>query len=510
MKKKDILVAVGVLFLLYVVLTWIIPGGSFSGATLTTDTTTPLGLADIIMYPIAVFFSTNFIGICFSVFGAIILLIGGLYGVMNKASVYPQLVDKTVKKFEKHKRIFILISVLLFAILSSLTTLSWPLLVLVPFFVTVICLLGYDKVTAFMATVGAMLVGNLATVLGYQNESVNYFFILFGNDTLDYMVMKIVLFIVCLGILLLFLLLKKPNKAKKRVSKTAPKKGRGKKEETKEVVEEKKESYLLYHPSSKKVKKTWPVIVLVLLLVLINLIGMYNWTGAFNFKFFQDIYNNIINFKINKHAIFANILGTGNSLFKYQIGAWGNYNLLITLIITIIIIAKGYKLSFKDAFDGFISGVKEMLPTALVVVLVNIIYYAIISSFAAGNSLFFSSAAGFILGKTAGLNVINVLRLMGTTVVGSTMFQELQYVAMILQQPLSTIFSGKTAFMQVTMSSVFGFMMMVIPTSSVLVAGLGLSDLTWKDYIKGAFKILLALLLVIVLLNIVFIFSPIK
>ena len=231
---------------------------------------------------------------------------------------------------------------------------------------------------------------------------------------------------------------------------------------------------------------------------------------SFNFKFFQDIYNGIVNFKINKHAIFANILGTGNSLFKYQIGAWGNYNLLITLIITILILAKGYKLSFKEAFDGFISGVKQMLPTALVVVLVNVIYCAIISSFAAGNSLFFSSVSGFILGKTAGFNIVNVLRLMGTTVVSSTMFQELQYVGMILQQPITTIFSGHTAFAQVTMASVFGFMMMILPTSAVLVAGLGLSDLTWKDYLKGAFKILLVLLLVIVLINILFIFSPIK
>ena len=488
----------------------IIPGGSFSGATLTTDTTTPLGLADIIMYPIATFFSTNFIGICFSVFGAIILLIGGLYGVMNKALVYPQLVDKTVKKFEKHKKLFILISVLLFAILSSFTTLSWPLLVLVPFFVTVICLLGYDKVTAFMATVGAMLVGNLANIFGYQNETVNYFYILFGNDTLDYMIMKITLFVVCILVLLLFLLIKKPAKTKKQTSKVSPKRGRAKKEETKEKIKEEKTTYLLYEPSTGEKRKVWPLVFLVTFLVLINLIGMYNWTGAFNFKFFQDIYNGIVNFKINKHAIFANILGTGNSLFKYQIGAWGNYNLLITLIITILILAKGYKLSFKEAFDGFISGVKQMLPTALVVVLVNVIYCAIISSFAAGNSLFFSSVSGFILGKTAGFNIVNVLRLMGTTVVSSTMFQELQYVGMILQQPITTIFSGHTAFAQVTMASVFGFMMMILPTSAVLVAGLGLSDLTWKDYLKGAFKILLVLLLVIVLINILFIFSPIK
>ena len=501
MKKKDILKAVGVLFLIYVVLSWIIPGGSFTEATLTTDTTTPLGIADIIMYPIATFFNTNFIGVNFAWFGIIVLLIGGLYGVMNKTSVYPKIVDGVVKKFTKKKRLFLVISVLIFALISALTTLPWPLLVLVPFFITVICLLGYDKITAFMATVGAILVGNMTSIFGYQNESVNYFYVLFGNDTLDLIVMKIALFVICVAVLLTFVLIKKPVKRRaKREVKATNKKG-NKKEE---VKEEKKESYLLYEPGTSK-KKAWPMVALVLFLVIINLIGMYNWVGAFNFKVFNNIYQAIVDFKINNHAIFANILGTNNSMFKFELGTWGTYNLAILLLVNILIIARGYGLSWKDAWEGFKNGAKQMLPTALVVVVVNVIYLVIIATFSKGTPLLFSTIASGVLGKAKSFDL---LRLSGVTIIGSTMFNELQYVTMVLQQPISSLYAGNTDLVQVVMTSVFGFMMLILPTSTVLVAGLGFADLTWKDYLKGGFKILLGLLIAVVVVTLLFMYCP--
>lgn len=101
MKQKNILKAIGIMFIVYIVLSWIIPGGSFQEATFTKDATNPLGLLDFIMYPIATIFSTNFAGVSFFAFGVAILFIGGLYGVMNKTGVYQTFVEKVVKKFKK-------------------------------------------------------------------------------------------------------------------------------------------------------------------------------------------------------------------------------------------------------------------------------------------------------------------------------------------------------------------------------------------------------------------------
>ena len=56
MKKHDLLKAIGIVFLVYVVLSWIIPGGTFSSGAFTKGTTTPLGLGDIFLYPIGTLF----------------------------------------------------------------------------------------------------------------------------------------------------------------------------------------------------------------------------------------------------------------------------------------------------------------------------------------------------------------------------------------------------------------------------------------------------------------------
>ena len=42
MKKKDILKAIGIVLGIFVVLTWLIPTGSFSGTNVTTETTNPI------------------------------------------------------------------------------------------------------------------------------------------------------------------------------------------------------------------------------------------------------------------------------------------------------------------------------------------------------------------------------------------------------------------------------------------------------------------------------------
>ena len=79
MKKNNLLKVIAITCLVFLVLTWIIPTGSYSNATYTKDSITALGVGDLFIYSFhSVYLSIAIISM------VVILLIGGLYGVLNK------------------------------------------------------------------------------------------------------------------------------------------------------------------------------------------------------------------------------------------------------------------------------------------------------------------------------------------------------------------------------------------------------------------------------------------
>ena len=71
MKKNNLWKAIGICFIAYVILSWIIPTGSFSNGEFVKSTTEPLGFFDILRYPIVTGSTSLFV---FN--GLVILLIG--------------------------------------------------------------------------------------------------------------------------------------------------------------------------------------------------------------------------------------------------------------------------------------------------------------------------------------------------------------------------------------------------------------------------------------------------
>ncbi len=487
---KSILTAIGSLLLVYLVLSWIIPGGSFSELTFTKDTTYPLGLSDLITYPIATIFSSDFAGVPFIMIGIIFLAIGGLYGVMNKTGVYSKIVDKTVSIFEKKKTMFLIISIIVFALLSSLTTLSYPIFILVPFMVTVILLLGFDKITALLSTVGAMLVGNMATMYGYNKDSLSYFNVLFNNGINDLIVMKIVLFVVSVLVLALIVILMSKKTVKTAKSKKA------KKEELEEIP--------LYTKESKQTKSGVAMFIILVLTIIIPLVGMYSWSGAFGIDIFTKFHEAITTFKINGNTILANILGTSNNYLGFEIGTWGNFDLIVILLLSSLIIGKVYKLKLKEIFTGFTDGAKKMLKVALVAILANTIYLIVVVSYNSGETLFIASIVNRLLSITTKLNYFV---LGGITAVASPLFNELPYLAAILQQPLLSAYENYP-LVTVIIQAVYGFMMMILPTSVILVAGLAYTDISIKEYFKGSWKVLIGLFVAITAVILLFMYCP--
>jgi len=161
-KSFDLLKVLAITLLVFALLSWIIPAGSYSSGTYNLyGSKMTVGLYDLIRTP-AITIAT------FIQYGLVFLTIGGFYGVLNKTGVYSKLVDTVTKKWEKNKKTFLIITTVVFALLSSLTSLPTLIFVLVPFFVTVLMKLGYKKMPAFAATVGALLVGQIGTTIGFN------------------------------------------------------------------------------------------------------------------------------------------------------------------------------------------------------------------------------------------------------------------------------------------------------------------------------------------------------
>ena len=88
-----------------------------------------------------------------------IFVVGGMYGALNKIPAYKKLLTVTAEKVKERKKLFIIISTIVFVLLTSIGGFNLLALIFIPFVISVILLLGYDKFVALSSTVVATFVG---------------------------------------------------------------------------------------------------------------------------------------------------------------------------------------------------------------------------------------------------------------------------------------------------------------------------------------------------------------
>lgn len=466
MKKHGLLKAIGIVFVVYVVLSWIIPGGSFSSGVFTESTTSPLGIGDLFLYPIATSVYQMFV-----LSALVVLAIGGLYGVLNKTGVLSSMVAGISKKFKGKEKLFIVLTTVFYAVLSAFLNLTLPLFLVIPLSVAVLMTLGFDKVKSFLATFGSILVGGIATAVGYNMDGYNYVNYFLGVEIKSTIGYSIVLFVLVLAVLLFFIL----RKNNKEVVKTK----KSKKAEEKEEV-----MIPLYDAKMKTAKNPLAAVILFVALILIAFVSMFNWSGI-GVELFNDIYTSITTFEINNYAIFAKILGSISAF-----GYWGNYELIMIVIMVSMVIAWIYKLSVKDAVDSFVEGMKEMLPVAVLVIMANILLYTVNSA----QTPFFQTILNGFVGLTDKFNYFVVA---GFTAIGSIVYSSYPYLLYAVYDPMTSLFEANLPIISISMQAVYGICSLIVPTSVMLVMGLKYMDISYKEWFKNAWKLLLALFAVV-------------
>lgn len=477
--KYGLLKVLVITFLIFAVLTWIVPTGSYNGSTFTGGETDPVGLYGLFINPLYSF------GI-FVQYIVVFLAIGGLYGVLNKTGAYSKIIEGVAKKFEKKKKLFLIISIVLFASLSSLIGSQVTLFIFVPFVIALLMTLGYDKITSLAGTVGAILIGITGSI--YGNSVVYKSFI--GINANNGIIYRLIFFAIVTTLYILFVIKSTKNlKLEKTEEVDKQKKGRKKKNDAIELEkqEEVKKIDIPLYVKKDENKSIVPLAIILGLLTMIVFVGMFNWYYTFEIKFFDNIYESIMSFEVGGIAIFAKIFGD-----LPQIGYFGNYDLAAILLIASAIIGWVYGNKLNEFIDGFVKGCKEMLLPAIYVMFASIIFAVMVNS----NGNISATISNFLFGLSKELNVL-IISLVGF--VGGFFFNDFPYLLNGIYGVLADFDSIVYPIIVVVLNAAYGIAMFILPVSITLIAGLKYMNVSYKDWVKYIWKFLTVVFVILML-----------
>lgn len=413
-----------------------------------------------------------------------LLVIGAFYGVLKEVPAYKKLVDNIAGRVKTHSNLFIIIVTILFAVLTSVTGLVGAILIFVPFVAAIILALGYDKLVAISSTVVSMLVGFIGGIyITFRDPSSYYGYNATTIEGLSSLGLysniwaKLVLLILGVAILIFFVLRYIKNVQDKKIKYELN-------ESNEVIVSEVKGDY--------KNIKTWPIIVILSIILVILILGYLPWNTLFGINCFDKFNEWLLGIKIGEFEVFSNIITSS----VYSLGNWaslGSYmSIIITLIIFTLIIKFVYRVKFDDAIDNFMDGAKKMVPTVFLVMIASAILVC------AYNFGFMSNIISLISDSKLGLNVLTGTLISG---LGTLLHSDLYYTVagvystMIAQVTDESLLSVYALLFQ----GVYGIVSIIGPTSLLVIFALKYFDVPYTTWVKYIWRFVLMLLLLVIL-----------
>ena len=541
MKKYHTLLVVAITILVVTLLTWILPITYYQGELIAAERV-QAGIVSVGTYGLFTFY--NFIYVFIG-----LLLVGGLYGILNKVAAYRVLLDRIVKHVKNHKVLYLILTVLLLSIIVAFTGLTFEMLVFLPFIASVVLLLGYDKIVAAMVTVGSVSVGVIGSlfaspIVGKLNE------LLETTTYKDLIIPKAVILVVCAIILIVNIIL------------------RARKSIVKETVEE---SFLIPKKVTSKKVKVWPLATIAIVGIILMVLGAIDWQGAFGVVFFSDalttvkawpilskyiilaigvivvLYNLLRNYylrmkegkpdknfmskcrkivtivfacvpflallKIMLEDLFkvTNFMTKAIEAIKLDgvvngftfdkllgsvaaFGTWTYNDYMILLLVVILAIKFAYHVKFSELLDNIGDGFKKVLYGCLVVLL-SYTVLILVSGHPIGLTIIKP-----LLEATKGLHVLLYPISTLFSALFNTDFAYYEYGVLNVAY-VTTAYTGNGVlpFAEFITQTMYGFAMIFAPTSVVLLFTLSLLDIKYTTWLKKILFLLLELLLVLFL-----------
>ncbi len=532
MKKHNILKVLFITILAIVLCTWIFPSAQFQ-ETLVEGERIQAGLFDVFAYPM----------IALQYFGSILLYVvtcGVFYGVAYRTSAYHQLVQKITDGFKGMEHIFLATVIILISVIVSVTGISVPILFVFPFIIDVVLKMGYNSLIAATVTVGPTVAGIAGTTLGVMTTS--YLNQVLELSIFDEMVSKIVILIIFVILLIAQVILygkKTKNVTVQAEEKSTPSKANELKEEaeveekvvTKEKTTGKKSTTksnskttkknsskssktnskstgkrgrpsknsaamardnsetLVIPTKSEKKANIWPFVIIFDLLLIMLAISVFDWEGLFDITWFSEAKEAVTTYEIFGFPIFGKLLGQLNAFGEWNIGI----EMPALILIATCVLALIYRVKWQDFIDGICDGFKKAIGPATIilltyVVLVLVTYHPF--------QLVFTK---FLLDLTSGINVVTMTL---TAMLASFFNVDITYVVQSTLPYVRTVItdSGLYPLIGIIYQSIYGLILLVAPTSFILMPTLSYLNVSYKQWISHIWKLFLTLLAILVVI----------
>lgn len=529
-------------------LTWILPAASYSSGQYIDQGHQQMGLFDLFNYPVT----------ALSYFGYIaffVLAIGAFYGILNKIPAYRTFLDKFVLKVRGTEKFVLVIIILLLAVLTSIGGMQLALLALFPMLVSIILLMGFDKMVAAMTLVGSVMIGMAGSTYAYGNT--NIILTILSIDITSEMITKVVILVLGLVLLIanIMLYIKKTDSVTKVIAKDSKKnmEKEDKKLEVKETKVVKEEKTTKSSSSSKTTKSTSKsskssksnskngtkkntksssrknikaavkdeeVIVVkeavnggdaVTKLVPSEVSTQHNiWPFSLMFILFFVLlvlaYLPWVNgFGVNAFTDATKAVSEFE-LFGFPIfgkllgtvnsfGNWTVVDMLLPMTLIILFLALVYKVKVQDVLDGALAGIKKALPLGLIVVLL----YAclVIVTYHPFQLVIYKT----LLGVIDKFGVVGALMSSLVAMLASIFNVDPSYTFQSVLIYLASVVTDNTVYpvIGVIFQAMYGFTMLFAPTSVILMVVLSYLDIPYTKWIKTIWKLLLEVLVVLLI-----------
>lgn len=433
-----------------ILLTWILPISYFN-YELTTGEQSQVGLFSLFSYPM----------ISISYFGNIalyVLVIGMFYGILHHISGYRNLLDKIVKKAKGKENIILSVIIAVIAIVTSVCGASQGIWIVIPFVVSLVLLMGYDRVAAAMVTIAPIAVGLIGNTFAstyitdasgsVAQNGMGIVNAILTTNANDLMLVKVVLLI--LGIIITIagtLVYASKNKSNK------------------------KEADILLPISNDKKAKIWPIVLIFDLIFILAMLSLTSWTSVFNLNWFQKATEWLNSLKIAGFPLVSKIFG-GVKAFEQ----WSIDDISVLLVFGSIILAFIYKININEFINNIIGGAKKALKPAILIILAYVVL--VIVSY---NPIVLTIIKPLLSSKFNALT-------MGVSALISNIFNvDLYYSASTTLPYVTSLIKDTSTYPTIALvwQAMYGFASLAAPTSVILVAVLAYLDIPYGKWLKS-------------------------
>lgn len=448
-EKHDLFKMAVIVLLLAVVFSWIMPYTFYNGDSFDSSQ----GISRIGIFDLSTYSSLGFY--YFTTFFILLFVVGGFYRFLGNIPAYQKMTDKIAAVFKGKEKVLAIISIVIYAILASVTSGYFAVIALLPLSMTIMSKVKYDKVTALASTVGGILIGTLCAT--YCTHVAGMIVSVFQTEYLNQLLPLVILAVVSLAGLSFFTVKRIDNPDKENMLEDA------------------------FAPKTVKATKSSVVGVAVVLAItmIITVLAFIAWEDSFKVTLFADFLKNVKETSVFGFNLFGSLLGENALAF----GKWDGFTLTGLIALATLVLQLIYRVPFDTVIDSFSAGFKKINKT---IVLLLVVYAVLVVS------VVFPTVP-YIVSGIAKLGS-NVFTWFLTAIVTSIFGIDMQYVATLGGSYLASV--GNNSVAALALQTGYGLVQFISPTSIILVLGLSLMDIKFKDYFKFIWKFLLGLLVV--------------